>query len=117
MYSGRLADGIWDEAPDVYVPGSILANFELRIVAGLQMEYGVRPRMHMCQGQYTCVLEAMHSGRLADGIWDEAPDVYVPGSILANWELCIVAGLQMEYGVRPRMHVCQGQYLRTGSYA
>ena len=40
----------------------------------------------------------MYSGGLADGIWDEAPDVYVPGSILANWELCIVAGLQMEYG-------------------
>ena len=58
----------------------------------------------------------MYSDGLADGIWDEAPDVYVPGSILANWELRIVAGLQMEYGVRPRMHMCQDQYLRTGSF-
>ena len=71
MYSGRLADGIWGEAPDAYVPGSILAYWKLCVAAGLQMEYGM--------------------------------DVYVPGSILANWELCIVAGLQMEYGMRPRM--------------
>ena len=45
----------------------------------------------------------------------EAPDAYVQGSILAYWELCIATGLQMEYGMRPRMHMCQGQYLRTGS--
>ena len=71
MYSDGLANGIWDEVPDVYVPGSILAYWELCIAAGLQIEYG-----------------------------NEAPDVYVPGSILAYWELCLVAGLQMEHGKR-----------------
>ena len=100
MYSGRLADGIWGEAPNAYVPGSTLAHWKLCIAAGLQMEYGMRPGC-ICARVDTRELGAMYSGGLADGIWGEAPDAYVPGSILAYWKLCIAAGLQMEYGMRP----------------
>ena len=82
MYSGGLADGIWGEAPDAYVPGSMLAYWKLCIAAGLQMEYGMRPGC-ICARVDTRELGAMYSGGLADGIW-ECPSLVLyskPGSL------------------------------------
>ena len=82
MYSGGLADGIWGEAPDAYVPGSVLAYWKLCIAAGLQMEYGMRPGC-ICARVDTRELGAMYSGGLADGIW-ECPNLVLyskPGSL------------------------------------
>ena len=86
MYSGGLADGIWGEAPDAYVPGSILAYWKLCIAAGLQMEYGMRPGC-ICARVDTRELGAMYSGGLADGIW-ECQDLVLyskPGSLRIFW--------------------------------
>ena len=82
MYSGGLTDGIWGEAPNAYVPGSILAYWKLCIAAGLQMEYGMRPGC-ICATVDTCELGAMYSGGLADGIL-ECPSLVLyskPGSL------------------------------------